>query len=210
MMVIQTLVFLPVLIPIQFIDKFFLACGVDTAIAEQAALYVRLTSPGLIFLGWSVDLMMYGQHQGKPVVNLISIGGASILHFFIAYYFAITLEWKMWGLGVASCIQFFNRFVLGFLYTKLQPELSKGLIPITSEDTFKGWGEVAIAGYHSFLLRVMSWWTFDLFTWFSSFLDRYAIAAQTIFRNVGLFTYMVPFGLSNSANFFVGKFVGGS
>eukprot|EP00356_Strombidium_inclinatum_P007903 CAMPEP_0170482006 /NCGR_PEP_ID=MMETSP0208-20121228/2219_1 /TAXON_ID=197538 /ORGANISM="Strombidium inclinatum, Strain S3" /LENGTH=508 /DNA_ID=CAMNT_0010754799 /DNA_START=8 /DNA_END=1534 /DNA_ORIENTATION=+ len=210
MMILQAIVFIPVLIPIQFIDRLFFAMGVEAAIAEQAALYVRLTSPGLIFLGWSVDYLMYGQHQGKPIVNLVSIGTASILHFFIAYHLAITWDLKMWGLGIASTIQFMFRFLFAHLYTIYTPELKRGLIPFTAPETFQDWGEVASAGYHSFLLRVMSWWTFDLFTWFASFLDRYAIAAQTIFRNVGLFTYMVPFGLSNSANFFVGKFVGGS
>jgi len=104
MLVIETLVFVPILVPIQFIDKLFFAMGVEPAIAEQAALYIRLTSPGLIFLGWSMDYIMYGQHQGKPIINLISFGGASVIHFFLAYYLAITLNWKMWGLGVASCI----------------------------------------------------------------------------------------------------------
>ena len=62
-------------------------------------------------------------------------------------------------------------------FVHLNKELKRGLIPFFSKETSKHWGEVSRAGYHSFLLRVMSWWTFDLFTWFASFLDRYAIAA---------------------------------
>jgi Na+-driven multidrug efflux pump len=58
------------------------------------------------------------------------------------------------------------------------------------------------------MLKVMGWWAFDVFTLLASQLDQKSIAAQTILRNIGLFTYMIPVGLSSSINFFTGKYIG--
>jgi len=54
----------------------------------------------------------------------------------------------------------------------------------------------------------MGWWAFDVFTLLASQLSETDIAAQTILRNVGLFTYMIPVGLAQSTNFLVGKYIG--
>jgi len=58
------------------------------------------------------------------------------------------------------------------------------------------------------MLKVMGWWAFDVFTLLASQLDERSIAAQTILRNIGLFTYMIPVGLSSAINFFTGKYIG--
>mmetsp|Transcript_2011 Transcript_2011/g.3558 ORF Transcript_2011/g.3558 Transcript_2011/m.3558 type:complete len:323 (-) Transcript_2011:489-1457(-) len=209
MMVVQAMVFLPLLVPLQFIHHLFVWMGQPKDIAEQAAIYVQYTSPGLIFLGWSIDYIFFCQLQGKPIVNIISFGGASIIHFFLAYKLAITYDMKMRGLGIASFVQFFFRFLFAHLFTVNCKDLQRSLIPLFKADSVKDLGVVVQEGYNSFLLRVMSWWTFDMFTWFAAFLHSVdQTAAQSVLRNMGLFTYMIPFGLSNAANYYVGKFVG--
>ena len=69
-------------------------------------------------------------------------------------------------------------------------------------------GEIYKVGFQSIMLKVMGWWAFDVFTLLASQLDQKSIAAQTILRNIGLFTYMIPVGLSTSINFFTGKYIG--
>lgn len=69
-------------------------------------------------------------------------------------------------------------------------------------------GDTYKLGFQSIMLKVMGWWAFDVFTLLASQLDQRSIAAQTILRNIGLFTYMIPVGLSSSINFFTGKYIG--
>lgn len=55
----------------------------------------------------------------------------------------------------------------------------------------------------------MGWWAFDVFTQMAALQkisDR--TAAQTILRNIGLFTFMIPVGISSASNFLVGTYIG--
>lgn len=55
----------------------------------------------------------------------------------------------------------------------------------------------------------MGWWAFDVFTQMAAYSDSTTItAAQTILRNIGLFTYMIPVGFMQSATFLIGKYLG--
>lgn len=65
-------------------------------------------------------------------------------------------------------------------------------------------------GYQSCLLKVMGWWAFDVFTQLSAQkpnLDS-DIAGQTVLRNIGLYTFMIPFGLANATTFLTGTYIG--
>jgi Na+-driven multidrug efflux pump len=81
-------------------------------------------------------------------------------------------------------------------------------MPIFTGDSFKEMGDTFKLGFQSIMLKVMGWWAFDVFTLLASQLDQRSIAAQTILRNIGLFTYMIPVGLSSAINFFTGKYIG--
>lgn len=55
----------------------------------------------------------------------------------------------------------------------------------------------------------MGWWAFDVFTQMAAYSDSTTItAAQTILRNIGLFTYMIPVGFMQAATFLIGKYLG--
>mmetsp|Transcript_4761 Transcript_4761/g.8148 ORF Transcript_4761/g.8148 Transcript_4761/m.8148 type:complete len:185 (+) Transcript_4761:994-1548(+) len=56
----------------------------------------------------------------------------------------------------------------------------------------------------------MGWWAFDVFTQLAAQPPSTSsdTAAQTILRNIGLYTYMIPVGLASASNFFTGKYIG--
>ena len=133
---------------------------------------------------------------------------ASICHWIMAYYFAVNLDMKMTGVAIASSIHFVIRAVVSITCVRLDPDLKKCLIPIMHEDSWKGLKDMFHLGCSSMLLKVMGWWAFDVFTQLAGFLDVQALAGQTILRNVGLFTYMIPVGFSQAINFLTGKYIG--
>jgi Na+-driven multidrug efflux pump len=58
------------------------------------------------------------------------------------------------------------------------------------------------------MVKVMGVWAFDVFTQIAAFSGPTETAAQAVLRNIGLYTFMVPLGLSSSANYFVGHYIG--
>jgi MATE family multidrug resistance protein len=57
-------------------------------------------------------------------------------------------------------------------------------------------------------MSVWGWWAFDIFTLMASYVSPEAIAAQTCLRSIGLFTFMIPAGISSAASTLCGNSVG--
>ena len=57
-------------------------------------------------------------------------------------------------------------------------------------------------------LSIWSWWAFDLFTLIASYMSTVELASQTVLRNIGLLTYMIPCGISVAAVILVGNNIG--
>ena len=60
----------------------------------------------------------------------------------------------------------------------------------------------------SMFLGIWSWWAFDVFTFISSYMSPEALAAQTILRNISLFFFMIPVGLSIPTAVLIGNNIG--
>ena len=140
---------------------------------------------------------------------MISTIGASLVHWVVAYVLAVHYDMKMIGVAIASCVQFIMRFVIVYWLAHRDEDLQRSLIPLSHEDSFKDLGHIVQVGYQSFLLKVMGWWAFDVFTQLAALMDSTTTtAAQTILRNIGLFTYMIPVGFMQAATYLIGKYLG--
>ena len=100
------------------------------------------------------------------------------------------------------------RYAIAYCFAVSDKDLSKCLIPLSHPDSWKDFKYTIKIGWESFLLRVMGWWAFDVFTQLASMLTETDTAGQTILRNIGLFTYMIPVGLCQATNFLTGKYIG--
>jgi Na+-driven multidrug efflux pump len=133
---------------------------------------------------------------------------ASLIHWTIAFSTINYFENKMTGLAIASSVQFIVRMLVAVTYAFITEDTRRGLLPMSDPESSKDLKEIFVHGANSFLLRVMGWWAFDVFTWLAGTLPTEYLGGQTILRNIGLFTYMIPVGLSSAANILVGKYVG--
>lgn len=57
-------------------------------------------------------------------------------------------------------------------------------------------------------MGIWGWWAFDIFTLMASYLSVEAVAAQTIMRSLGLFTFMIPVGFTTASGILIGQNVG--
>jgi MATE family multidrug resistance protein len=63
-------------------------------------------------------------------------------------------------------------------------------------------------GLGGLFMGVWGWWAFDIFTLIASYLSVEEVSAQTIMRTLGLLTFMVPVGISQSCMTLIGKNIG--
>lgn len=114
----------------------------------------------------------------------------------------------MTGVAIASLVHFCFRYIIMFSLVSTNKDAQKCMIPLKHEDSWKGLREIVVVGWNSFLVKVMGWWAFDVFTQLASLLTETDVAAQTILRNIGLFTYMIPVGLMYTSNYMIGRYIG--
>lgn len=167
-----------------------------------------MVAPAVFLYHIGTAVLQYASSSGKTKYALYSNAIASFAHWAIAIGFFDKYEDKMTIIAIASSFQFFVRFLVAFVCVYTDKEIAEGLIPLTDPESTKDLKEMLALGGNSILLRVMSWWAFDVFTQLASRLPAEYFAGQVILRSIGLFTYMIPVGLSVAANFLVGKFIG--
>ena len=80
--------------------------------------------------------------MGKPRVSMWSTIGASIMHIWIAPYFAVTLNMKMAGLSIATAIHFFLRTVINFCSCYSNELVSQAMTSPFQVSCWKEWGYI--------------------------------------------------------------------
>lgn len=129
----------------------------------------------------------------------------SLFHWTFAICMFDKFENKMTPIAIASGLQFFVRSVVSFTCANCDPDVSKAIISFRDPASWKDLGEMAKYGINTVMLRVMSWWAFDVYTQLTNALPVEYLGGQTVLRNIGLFTFMIPAGISSSANVLIGN-----
>jgi Na+-driven multidrug efflux pump len=84
---------------------------------------------------------------------------------------------KMTGVAIASMIHFCFRYIIMYSLVSSNKDAQKCMIPLKHEDSWKGHKEIIVVGWNSFLVKVMGWWAFDVFTQMASMLTETDVAA---------------------------------
>jgi Na+-driven multidrug efflux pump len=135
---------------------------------------------------------------------------ASVVHFFLATYLAITCDMGILGVSISSSFQFFIRYCVTLSYIKFcgkfdDKELQVGLL---HSDSLKNWKGQFVLSLHAMSLSVWSWWAMDVFTLIASYMTEKELSTQTIMRNITLLTFMIPCGIQIAAGILVGNNIG--
>ena len=84
-------------------------------VSKLAADYIRILSPSMLPFFWSVCYQALAVSIGKPVYFLVSTGGASFIHYGLAYYMGVYLDMNIYGMAIASHVHFIARFLITYL-----------------------------------------------------------------------------------------------
>ena len=164
MIILVTLIFLPLLIPLQFVKHLFLAIGQSEEVSSAAATYIRVIAPFIVIYALGKCYTEYANMQGKPQYQLYSTIIASVVHWFLVYYLALDLDLKMFGVALSSGIHFFLRTFFAILFCTFDTKLRRCEISLFDSASRTDLGPLALIGWQTFLVRVMGWWAFDVIT----------------------------------------------
>jgi Na+-driven multidrug efflux pump len=205
----QMTIFIPVFLILEiFIPNILALYNLDPMVTKLAVEYIRFTACGVIVSAYGVTYSSWATACGKNQVGMFSTILASIVHLTIVWNIFDKFDNKMTPIAISSMIQFFCRATFSILFTVMDSDMRKAFIPYSDPESRKDLREMYAHGGNTILLRVMSWWAFDVFTQLCSSLPTNYLGGQTILRNIGLFTFMIPAGVSGSANTLIGQQIG--
>jgi len=114
----------------------------------------------------------------------------------------------MIGIAIATGGYYVVRFALRLIFARCDKELSKHSVSLMDPRSWENLNEMHQYGFSTMTLKVMTWWAFDVFTQLAAFLSVRELAAQSILKNIGLLTFMIPVGLSGATTFIIGQYMG--
>ena len=89
---------------------------------------------------------------------------ASVTHYFLVYYLALDLDMKMYGVALSSGIHFIIRTVVLIICAKCDKDLLRSEVSMFHPSSYEDLGPMLKIGWETFLVKVMGWWAFDVFT----------------------------------------------
>jgi len=206
-LVILSLITIPVLFCLMFIEDFFVLIGLKPEIAAPAGQFCRGLLPGLWFFYQSDAMRRFLQAQGIYVPTIGIVLFTSLLHPLWLYLFFTVFEWGAFGNGLASSVTNIINFVLIFILAKYKSKTETYIS--FNADSLKGWKEFFAVAVPSFFMICLETWNYQITAIMTGKItDQDQINGNILLLNLSLFFYMFPFGLSVASSTLVGKFVG--
>lgn len=160
-----TIVFFILAVPLLFVEQGLLFFY-EPHIVSQAAIYVKVIIPGVLFYSWQSCLGRFLSGQGITVVSMYSNGIATFFHIAVAIALTSWLDLGMLGVSIATSLHFFMRFAVTIGYIRFSGKFDEPIynVPFNDPDNFKLWKPQFIQSLQCMSLSVWSWWAMDVFT----------------------------------------------
>lgn len=204
---IVTVVSLPVTVIWMSSEYIFKFLGQDPNVAELAGVYVRYAWIGLIPYFYYVVMTRFLQAQNEllPVIfsAVMGIGVALIINPILIYW----LDFGFVGAPISKAISTIV-MCLSCLVWMLSCRLHEKTWGGWTWQAFREWPEFLKLGIPGTLQLCAEWWVFELQALIAGLNGKIQLAAITTQMNVTSLVYMVPLGLSVTANVRVGNFMG--
>ena len=198
-------------IPIAFIDKLLATIGQEKELITYATKYIWAVVPGLFFHNMGFVQSVYAESMRRTHVRRDATALSALVHLIGVFVLVYIMDKGFEGVCIATSITFASRFIItNILVWKMERAMEIVEVPVRffSYDTLRNIDAQLLLGFQSMGMSVWGYWALDIFTLMASYLSVEAIAAQTIMRSLGLYTYMLPVGLATTASTLIGNAIG--
>jgi len=205
--VIITITAIPVSVIWMSSEPIFLLLRQDPDVAELAGVYVRWSWIGLLpyFYYIVITRFLQAQNELMPVIfsSVVGIGVALIANPILIY-------WLDLGFVGAPLSKALSSIAMALSCTTwmLSLKLYEKTWPGWTTEAFYGWVEFFKLGIPGTLQLCAEWWVFELQALIAGLIGKIELAAIMTQMNLTALSYMIPLGLSVTANVRVGNFLG--
>ena len=206
---IGTILYCILAVPLICIKPLYMAIGQDEVMADYATTYVHWTLPFIYFYYLSQIYSTYACQQEVTWYGIYAMlaGCGSHAIMILIFYSWLDLGYK--GVIMATGVMFFFRFLVNYLMVVCRKDVRQfDDVYLFSRETTSNLIPLVRKSFASTALGVWGWWSFDIFTLMSTYINPTAAGAQTIMRAIGLLTFMMPAGYSGGCGIMIGKSVG--
>lgn len=112
----NTIVYLVILVPTFFIRQLFIKIGQDAEIVPLATGFVIFCGIFEIFNFHAITNVFYAISVGEYYASLVTFGGAFIIHLILSFILIFKFNLGFIGLILATGLQYLARFFLSKLY----------------------------------------------------------------------------------------------
>lgn len=134
---------------------------------------------------------------------------ATIFHIILTFVFVYLLDWGFLGICWSTFGYFFIRMVLNVAQCSLSSDVpAVPDVHFFSKETVSNLGPLININFTSGIMGVWQIWSLDIFTLMASQMPVSKFAAQSIMRNIGQFTILIPMTSGGSILFLTGNAVG--
>nr|AKN21704.1 slc47a-7 [Schmidtea mediterranea] len=188
-------------------EPLFILMGQDKIVAKDAARYMVIFSPGLLFGFYFLILTRYMQNQNKVlppmiigiIVNIFNV----VSQYLTVYYFKLGFDFS----AICQAITFLLFWALELAYiliAKLYEETWDGW----TRDVFLEWGLFTKLAIPGAAMVIMECFCFEIGTLLSGVMGPLEMAAQSVLFQLETITFMISFGVGISVNIRVGQYLG--
>ena len=133
----------------------------------------------------------------------------TISHGLLVLILFVWLDAGFYGIVLATGLQFLVRFIVVFCLVTFGDDVRKHKdVYLFSWESCNNIIPLFHKSLASLALGVWGWWSFDIFTLMSTYINTTAAGTQTMMRSIGLITFMMPMGFSVGAGIMIGKSIG--
>ncbi|CDW76683.1 na+-driven multidrug efflux pump [Stylonychia lemnae] len=199
------LVMLPILL---MAEGFFKLINMDAESSKYAQDYVKIMIPSLIFASQfditKTFLNCFGRTNIQMVIQLIT----TPLHALWSYIFVTRYELGLQGTAIATITTtLINSVAITLYVTFFVPELKEAWF-LPTRDSLRGMGQYLKMALPSMLMVCLEWWTFEIQTFFASFISVEATGSQVIILNMMYIYFCSTMGLQVAGYSLIGQSIG--
>eukprot|EP00347_Sterkiella_histriomuscorum_P000139 403377020 len=182
--------------------------NMDKETSKFAQDYIKVVMPGLV-LQAEFDIVRtflncFGKSQVAMTIQIVTTS----LHVLWSYIFVSRLQLGLTGTAISTIITFSLNVVTITIYMSYFEKELKDAWFLPTKNSFKNLGQYIQVAFPSMLMLCLEWWTFEIQTFFASFISIEATGSQVIILNVLYLLFTMTLGLQVAGYSLIGQAIG--
>jgi multidrug resistance protein, MATE family len=166
-------------------DRIFRFMGQPPESSEMAYRYMIISLPGCLIYGLFESTRRYLQAHGIYNPILIMWSWSVVVHIAANYILVNVLDYGLEGVAIGTCLCYASNYIFSTIYITIYDDCIPSSFAFSiPPNLFKKTWEYLKYGIPSCIILLLEWWTYEILTIYSGWLDVNSQATNTIMINL--------------------------